>query len=140
MQRFIQEDNKFYTEEQVKTLKKKSKKEVSVNELYPNMFDGDGQLEFKPNMDFNVGIIWLGSYTLKSDMFGKHVCPVCGKEEVIPYHLVASILSGTNLFKGYCLNCKTKMAYSDHEQYLKIRTYILDNKKNLTNTNRVRID
>ena len=120
----------FITEQDAKLLPQKQGKTYQIHEFFPTMFVGDEDKQFDENTELEVFLFHLGKYSIKSSLFKKLTCPICGEEKVIPYHLVASPLSGNNRFKGYCLSCNQKLAFTDHEYYVEIRDYVIKNLRN----------
>ena len=120
----------FITEQEAKLLAERKNKTYQIHEFFPTMFVGDKDKQFDANTELFVAIFYLGNYTIKSSLFGKLTCPICGAKEVVPYHLIASPLSENNRFKGYCLSCNQKLAFTDHTLYTKIRDYIIKEYKN----------
>lgn len=128
MNKFITEDKVLYTEEQIRKIKDQpNQKKYQINELRSTMFD-DEPYKIGKEMPLNAILSFMGNYHLPNNVFGTQICPNCGKNEVIPYFLAVSLLSGINIFKGYCLNCQTKSIYSDYEQYTKVKDYVLEHK------------
>ena len=101
-------------------------KSRSLGTLYYDMFEHEKGREFKESMPMEVGIVWLWSGTLNSALFSKYKCPCCGKETLVPYYCVGSILSGGHVIKFYCLNCKERIAFNNISDYFHlIRDYCL---------------
>ena len=124
----------FLTKTQAQKLCETSQKKKSyhVGELYPEIFSHDENLTFNEETKLNVALIYVGAFELENNVFSKIKCPICGKEEAIPYFCGASILSGAHVLKFHCLNCKELIATNDlKEYYHSIRNYIVKNKNNL---------
>ncbi len=133
MNKFITQDKVLYAEEQIKQIKDQpNQKKYQFNELRSTMFDNE-EYTFDKEIKLNAILSFIGHYHLPNNLFGVQTCPNCGKDEVIPYFLSGSVLSGMNIFKGYCTNCKTKSVYSDYEQYIKVKSYVLEHKNELIN-------
>lgn len=133
MNKFITQDKVLYTEEQIKQIKDQpNQKKYQFNELRSTMFDNE-EYTFDKEIKLNAILSFIGRYHLPNNLFGMQTCPNCGKDKVVPYFLSGSELSGMNIFKGYCTNCKTKSVYSDYEQYIKVKSYVLEHKNELIN-------
>ena len=117
-------------------LKKMSKliKNRSLGTLYYDMFEKEDDLEFKESMPVEIGIIWLCSGYVDSAEFPKYKCPCCGKESLVPYCCVASVLSGAHVIKFHCLNCKERIAFNNISDYFHlIRDYCSKNRDKMKN-------
>ena len=84
----------------------KKKKSYQVGELYPEIFSHDENIIFDEKTKLNVALIYVGAFELENNLFTKIKCPICNKEDLIPYFCGASILSGAHVIKFHCLNCK----------------------------------
>ncbi|MCR5266846.1 MAG: hypothetical protein K6E29_09695 [Cyanobacteria bacterium RUI128] len=101
----------------------------NVGELFPTIFAEDETRNFHLGMPLIAKILGLGQYRLKSSIFPRIKCPVCGKEEaLIPYFCGASVLSGCHVIKFYCTECHEKIAVNNQLDYFhKIRDHIIKN-------------
>jgi len=107
---------KYLTEEQIEELQKKEPpKRYPFCCLHSSKLN-NGEIMSK-DMDFQVSVVWYKGFNLKANQFAKIECPICHKVAVLPYFLGASALSGANMFKGYCFNCNTKLAFTSSQYY-----------------------
>ena len=112
-----------------KTIKKRS-----LGTLYYDMFKNEADREFKESMPVEIGIIWLCSGYVDSAEFPKYKCPCCGKEMLVPYYCVGSMLSGAHVIKFHCLNCKERIAFNNILDYFHIiRNYCINNPDKMKN-------
>ena len=123
----------FISKTELETQKPDNRKTYSAGEIYPQIFSHDKNLDFKPDMQLEAGIIWFGGYLLDSGLFSKEKCPVCGKEEVlIPYKAIGSMLSGCHTIQFYCTNCNERFVTNDYIEYFRnIKKYVIENRQKL---------
>lgn len=123
---------KFISKSELDSQKTDNKKSHDAGEIYPQIFSHDKKLEFKEDMQMEVGLIWLGGYKIDSNIFPREKCPICGKEEVlIPYKVVGSPLSGCHTIQFYCKNCEERFVTNEHIEYFrKIYRYVFENREN----------
>ena len=109
---------KFITKTQAEELKKKipHKKSYQLGELHPYVFDYKSNQPKIDDEDFKI-VSLLGTYTLKKSEIPKTTCPVCGKDEVVPYFCGASVLSGSHTIKAFCHSCGEMIAFWDDDYY-----------------------
>ncbi len=109
-------------------------KNRSLGTLYYDMFEKEDDIVFKESMPVEIGIIWLCSGYVDSAEFPKYKCPCCGKESLVPYYCVASVLSGAHVIKFHCLNCKERIAFNNIKDYFHlIRDYCSKNRDKMKN-------
>ncbi|MBR3628060.1 MAG: hypothetical protein IKN42_04345 [Elusimicrobia bacterium] len=109
-------------------------KNRSLGTLYYDIFEKENDIEFKESMPVEIGIIWLCSGYVDSTEFPKYKCPCCGKESLVPYYCVASVLSGAHVIKFHCLNCKERIAFNNIKEYFHlIRDYCSKNRDKMKN-------
>ena len=109
-------------------------KSRSLGTLYYDMFEHEKGREFKESMPLEVGIVWLCSGYVDSAEFPKYKCPCCGKETLVPYCCIGSVLSGAHVIKFHCLNCKERVAFNDILDYFHlIRNYCMKNRDKMKN-------
>lgn len=109
-------------------------KSRSLGTLYYDMFEHEKGREFKESMPLEVGIVWLCSGYVDSAEFPKYKCPCCGKETLVPYCCIGSVLSGAHVIKFHCLNCKERIAFNDILDYFHlIRNYCMKNPDKMKN-------
>jgi len=112
----------------------KTIKNRSLGTLYYDMFEKEKDIEFKESMPVEIGIIWLYSGFVDSMAFPKYKCPCCGKETLVPYYCVGSMLSGAHVIKFHCLNCKERIAFNNIKDYFHlIRDYCINNPDKMKN-------
>ena len=112
----------------------KTIKNRSLGTLYYDMFEKEKDIEFKESMPVEIGIVWLCSGYVDSAEFQKYKCPCCGKETLVPYYCVGSILSGAHVIKFHCLNCKERIAFNNIKDYFHlIRDYCINNPSKMKN-------
>ena len=98
------------------------------------MFDKEKDMEFKESMPMEIGIVWLCSGYVDSAVFPKYKCPYCGKETLVPYYCVGSVLSGAHVIKFHCLNCRERVAFNDILDYFHlIRNYCMKSPDKMKN-------
>lgn len=95
--------------------------------IYTDCFDGDEKKDFYYGMPASIAIVWLAGGWLDSSLLPKKICPVCGKEKLILYFCVGSALSGCHTLKFHCLECKELFAAHDHDYFVMVQNFILDN-------------
>ena len=107
-------------------------KNRSLGTLYYDMFKKEKDIEFKESMPVEIGIIWLCSGYVDSIVFPKQKCPCCGKETLVPYYCVGSMLSGAHVIKFHCLYCKERIAFNNIRDFFHlIKNYCLKNRDKL---------
>ncbi len=110
----------------------KTIKNRSLGTLYYDMFEKEKDIEFKESMPVEIGIVWLWSGFVDSAEFPKYKCPCCGKETLVPYYCVGSMLSGAHVIKFHCLNCKERIAFNNIKDYFRlIRDYCINNRNKM---------
>ena len=62
---------KFISKSQLDSQKSDNKQTHNVGEIYPQIFSTDNERDFKEGMQMEAGNIWLGGYTLDSNLFPK---------------------------------------------------------------------
>lgn len=111
----------FISKTELETKKSDNKNTHYTGEIYPQIFSADINIDFSKDMDLCAGIIWLGSYSIKSSLFPKEVCPKCGnKHSLTPYKAIGSILSGAHTIQFYCPACKEKFVTNDFIDYFRL--------------------
>ena len=109
----------FKTKSEVEKQLPSNTKTHNAGEVYPEIFSHTKEAELSADMPLDVAVIWLGTFRLKNDLFRKEVCPVCGKETLIPYMCGGSILSGTHTIQFYCPDCHEQFVTNDHIEYFR---------------------
>ncbi len=123
---------KFMTKGEVENRTSPNKKTHYAGEIYPEIFSTTDKNELGGDMPLDAAIIWLGAFRFKSGLFPKEVCPVCGKETLIPYKCGGSILSGAHTIQFYCTDCYEQFVTNDHIEYFRnIYRYALEHKDEL---------
>ena len=110
---------KFISKSELNTQKTDNKNTHYVGEIYPQIFFNDENLKFTEDMQMEIGLIWLGAYKLENNLFSREKCPICGKELLIPYKAVGSILSGCHTIQFWCKNCDEKFVTNNHLEYFR---------------------
>lgn len=96
------------------------KSSYHFGELYRGVLSNDENTNFNSTMDVEVGLSWLGGFSVPCYIFPRAICPNCGKAKLIPYSCIASVLSGCHVIKFHCLNCKDRFATNQTLDYYKI--------------------
>ena len=119
---------KFITKSQAEELKKtvKDKKHYGMGELHPYMFDYKENPPKLEDEDFKI-VSQLGTYVLKKTELPKIICPICGKEEIVPYFCGASVLSGSHVIKAFCHSCGEQIAFNDNTYYHNLLWFAREN-------------
>ena len=123
---------KFKTKSEVEKQLPSKTKTHYTGEVYPEIFSHTNDSELNEKMPLDTAIMWLGSFQLENGLFKKEVCPVCGKETLIPYMCGGSILSGAHTIQFYCTNCHEQFVTNDHIEYFRqIYRYAREHKNEL---------
>ena len=103
-----------------------------TGEIYPEIFSHINDSELNEQMPLDAAIMWLGSFRLANELFKKEICPVCGKETLIPYMCGGSVLTGNHTIQFYCTNCNEQFVTNDHIEYFRqIYRYAREHKNEL---------
>ena len=102
-------------------------------ELYPGILSRGNGKKYGKGMKIAVGICWLSPQkNINSAEFPQAKCPLCGKEELIPYSCMASALSGAHVLQFYCACCQERIATNKlPDYYHMIRDYALNRTRSL---------
>jgi DNA-directed RNA polymerase subunit M/transcription elongation factor TFIIS len=75
-----------------------------------------------PENNIDVCTIKIGkqSCNCENKNFPKLICPICGKEEVLPYSLDGQIISRNHKFLGFCTNCNEHFSFEQSEYFCMI--------------------
>lgn len=97
-------------------------------ELYPGILSHGNGRKYGKGMEIAVGICWLSPQkNINSAEFPQAKCPLCGKEELIPYSCIASVLSGAHVLQFYCACCHERIATNQlPDYYHMIRDYAIN--------------
>ena len=98
--------------------------------LYAGILADESEKDITAYME--LSLLYIGTFNPRASLFPKAKCPVCGQTAMWPYQCVASPLSGGNVIKFYCQNCKERVAANHLQDYFHmLRDWALLPKNNI---------